>query len=351
MSFESDWISYHLFYHGDRDRILSEFMAPLLSRLWKEDQIGSFFFVRYGLGGPHVRIRIKASFGRVGRVAATVEDTAAVFLNNHPSIESMDEERVLRESRILFAMDPEEDGRVQVYPNNSGLLFPVRFEVERYGGTEFFPSSLDFFAMSSVTALEFLTPSQVESRGRRLLGIFRLLARQAFGFATGEEELLTLFGYALAFWPSLSHFAGRGDEVFDARREQFCEILVTEVESATHDPFPLTDFARRLQQEIARADPQVRQRILLSQMHMTANRLGLLNPEEVYLGRLLTRSALALAEAEPARWRGLCESLGRKAQTDEGPRLSDLLPAAFADLFASHTFSADGDPTPCSNPG
>jgi hypothetical protein len=86
-------------------------------------------------------------------------------------------------------------------------------------------------------------------------------------------------------------------------------------------------------------------------MHMTANRLVLLNPEEVYLGQLLVRAARALAETDPTLWNALGESFARTARAGEGPRLAELLPAAFADVFAPPPFLAHGDPAPCSNPG
>ncbi|HYU32689.1 MAG TPA: lantibiotic dehydratase C-terminal domain-containing protein [Thermoanaerobaculia bacterium] len=345
------WNAYHLFYHGDRDLPLTGFVAPTFGTLWRQGAIESFFFIRYALGGPHLRLRFKTDPEQSATVSATLEEAAAEFLTRCPSPEPWSERKILRENQVLLARDSAESGGGGIYPDNSFLPFPARFEIERYGGPDLFPLSLDFFALSSVTALRFLVARQGEAPGRKLLGVFRLLARQAFGLADDADELFTLFEYARTFWPPLAGFAERGDQVFAARPEMYRQVLAAEAEQAIREPAFETEAARRLRRELASADPRARRRILLSQMHMTANRLGLLNPEEVYLGQLLARSARALAETDPVLWSFLCESLDRTAQAGEGPRLAEILPAAFADLFAPPPFLAHGDPAPCSNPG
>jgi hypothetical protein len=64
---------------------------------------------------------------------------------------------------------------------------------------------------------------------------------------------------------------------------------------------------------------------------MSANRLGLRNPEEVYLGRMLLRSADALAASDPELWRGLRERIIAPPE-GAGERLAELLPCALAAL-------------------
>ncbi len=52
-----EWRSYHLFYHGDRDLVLR--LWPTLAPLILSRIVDSFFFLRYSLGGPHIRIRLR----------------------------------------------------------------------------------------------------------------------------------------------------------------------------------------------------------------------------------------------------------------------------------------------------
>lgn len=334
---EPDWHSYHVFYHGDRDVVLRQLVTPVLETLWREAWIDSFFFIRYSLGGPHIRLRLLPRRGCGDAVAETLERAAASFFSACPSTAPRSEEEIRRESRAILANDPhEQDGGV--YPDNTLLRSPLRFETERYGGPELLPVSLDFFALSSAQALAFLARHGGQPAPRRLAEVFRLLAGQALGLAGCPEELFDIFDYALRFSPHLAAIADRGDRVYEQRSETFCELLRAEIGaiSAVGDsPVPFgsawgTECARRLAQETAAVSAEVRRRIYGSQIHMTANRLGLLNPDEVYLGRLLRRAARDLS-AEPAL-RGLLA--GRPAALrGADASLRDLLRPTLAALF------------------
>jgi hypothetical protein len=63
---------------------------------------------------------------------------------------------------------------------------------------------------------------------------------------------------------------------------------------------------------------------------MTANRLGLRNAEEVYLGRLLRRTIREIEETDPAFWRGLWASRAEDDRATDAPRLRELLGPALA---------------------
>jgi len=97
-----------------------------------------------------------------------------------------------------------------------------------------------------------------------------------------------------------------------------------------------------LAREIAGANAASRERVGTSQMHMTANRLGLSNPEEVYLGRLLVRAARDLLENEPGVRRQLSDLLATRKRGPAPPRqrLRDLLLPALAELGESAGGSA-----------
>lgn len=342
---EAGWIAYYLFYHEDRDRALLHYVSPVLKDLWRDGKIGSFFFVRYTLGGPHLRLRVRVSPNHREETAALLESTAAEFLARHPSKTAWSEDKVLSQNAQILANagheGEEEDG---IYSDNSFLAFPVRFEVERYGGPGLIGASLDFFAVSSVTALRFLAAHTGRSSGGRLPGIFRILTRQAFGLSRDVDEILDLVEYAREFWPYLALLSSRGDQVFEAQRETFRRLVAAEI-SALGKPTPEMMAAQRLAQETASAETGTRRRILKSQMHMSANRLGLLNPEEVYLGRLLWRALHDLAESEPALWSKLRDNLiSRREEDPEMLQLADLPAIALSDWFGPVQLSPYDDP-------
>jgi hypothetical protein len=330
---EAGWLAFQLFYHENRDRALRDFIAPSLVDLWRQGLIDSFFFVRYALGGPHLRLRVRVCPDQSEEVAAILERAAALFLARHPSTATWSEDRILKQNQSLLANDGEEED-CGVRPDNAFFRVPVRFEVERYGGPSLLGASLDFFALSSLFALRFLALHAETSPARRLPIMLRILARQAFGLATDGDDLVDLLTYASRFGSPLASFSLRGDQVYETQQKAFHTLIIKEAGTLVQDPSLETIAARHLRRAVANADATICRRITRSQMHMTANRLGLLNPEEVYLNRLLWRSIQDLADRAPGLWSDLCAFLNSKTASVENYgdeiELNDLLTHAMA---------------------
>lgn len=286
------WRSWHLFYNGDRDRLLTELVRPTVATLLAEEWIDRFFFVRFALGGPHVRLRLRVCDGRAGAVDEDLCRAATGFFARHPSPAPVPEEVVRRQNRQILAHDPNERDD-SVYPDNSCIAVPIAFEIERYGGPSLLGHSLDYFVLSSVEALRLLEACAGQPRARQLPAFCRLLVRQAWGLADDRAELVELLSYAVRGVDLLKPLVDRGDQVFERRREAFLEIVGSEIAR------PPDVAGRRLSRLVRAAGPAIRRRIAVSQMHMTANRLGLTNADEVYLGRVLWRAAREVLEGDP----------------------------------------------------
>jgi hypothetical protein len=264
-------------------------------------------------------------------VVEELERRAAEFLLRCPSRTALPVEEIRRTNRSILNHDSNEhDG--EVYPDNTFRPFPLRLEIARYGGPTLSGASLDFFALSSLQALRFVAEAVDLPPSRRLQRSFRLLARQALGLAASGDELPDLLEYAVRSWPPLEPIASQGDRIFEQQPDDFQRLLVAEIDGLDS---PATDLeaACRLCQEISGTESDVRRRIVRSQMHMTANRLGLTNLEEVYISRLLWRTAQELEESEPALWRSLVDRLGTPGVRPRPFR--DLLALAFEDFFAN----------------
>jgi hypothetical protein len=348
----AEWLSFHLFYHGDRDRVVTEYVRPAVTALWESGGIERFYFIRYALGGPHVRLRVLARPGRAGAVEERLASAAARFLHLWPSPAPLPEEEIRQANRSILANDggEEDDG---VHPDNSFLRFPLRFEVARYGGAGLLAPTLDFFNLSSLQALRFLEAHGGKPAPRRLAATFGLLARQVCGLARGEEEeILTLLEYPAQSWKQLSPLAVRADRTFEERRESFQALFRAEAArpggSAPASPgIPQAEIAaaRLLARETGSAPDPVRRRIASSHLHMTANRLGLRNADEVYLARLLWRTVASLAGGE------LRERLAPlRTPPPPGPTLSDLVPQEMVQLLAKADRPSDNLPHPGSPP-
>jgi hypothetical protein len=323
------WLSYHLFYHGDRDRLLLELVRPLAGSLLAAGCVDRFFFLRYPLGGPHVRLRLRALAGRDAEIESRASAAASAFFERCPSVTPKPEEEVRASNRTLLATDPNEHDDA-VYPDNSLRIFPFRPETDRYGGPALLDCSLDFFAGSSVSCLELLAAHQGAPWSRRSPGVFRILARLALGFSRTVGELRALLDYPTFTWgESLSAIAREGDGAFERNRKAYCRLFQSALDDLFAPAPPLEiELARALGREVRETALPVRRTVLSSHLHMTANRLGLSNLEEVYLGRILWRAADESRAACPA----LGERLGEGADASSRPPLAELASTLLAGL-------------------
>ncbi len=344
---ETSWIAYHLFYYEDPRRAVLGFVRPAAAALLDAGLVESFFFLRYPLGGPHVRLRLRPAEGRVSETRETVEALAREFLAASPSTSSLDAETIRRGNEAIIAGDPHESD-LAVYPDNSLLPFPFRPEVERYGGPERLAASLDFFAVSSVAALDFLAGHEGQPRSRLLAGALAVLARQALAFARDEEELTALLSYGVASWGTgMQAIVDKADRLVAEQGEGFQGLFEREIrdaadartappEAGTREAAPwLREAARRLSLSIGADDAAARLRVGSSQLHMTANRLGLSNPEEVYLSRIL--SLLLAARLSSPEGAGELRAALTRADPLPGspPSVREILPVALAILRGS----------------
>lgn len=326
----SRWLSGHLFDHGDRDLLLTRGVGPTVAALLGERRIDRFFFVRFDLGGPHVRLRLRPAPGvSASGVERSLATAAASYFSHRPPPPPLPAEVIRQRNQAILAEDPSERGDAvhpavhpDIHPDTSLLWTGWEPELDRYGGPALFQASLDFFAVSSARALALLAEqsgaSCSQGRSRRLPGQLRLLAAQAWGMAGDAAELEVSLAWAL---PPRGHplepFVARGDQAFEKSRDGLIALLRAEAAGGPSPEMLYSEASRRFRREIASAPPDVRARILKSQMHMTANRLGLSNPEEVHASRLLQRAAETLGDLRPH-------------PAGEGPSLSDLLPNTFS---------------------
>jgi hypothetical protein len=336
----ADWVSYHLVSHTRRDELLSRLARPVLHELYSGRLMTRFFFIRYELGGPHIRLRLFCAPGYRTEVDRIVRARAEEFFRRCPSTSSLDEEAVREQNRWILRTDPEAED--VVHADNSILEVPFRSETERYGGRRFFDFSLLFFEISSAHALLFLESHRETATTRFLAWAMRSLVRQAIGFAAGGKEFLRLLAYA-GEGSAIAHpvVLARADQAFEQEPEKYVQLIREEIEnSCSPEPslrlgdYLLTEAARRLRASVREARPPARAEILMSQLHMTANRLGMKNPEEAYLGRILWRAAQEISRADPPLLRRLRGS-GAERNRLKKSSLEEIAQWSLDELFAS----------------
>ena len=348
---EQQWISCHLYYHEDLNRAVRGYVRPVASALVTSAQIGAFFFVRYSLGGPHIRLRLRPLPGFKDEVLTVAQSFAREFLKYSPSTKSLDEAVVRRITESILAFDSNETDNT-IYPDNYLSIGPFLPEVQRYGGSRRLQSSIDFFVLSSVTAVEFLERYGDAARSIQLENGLCLLLKQAIGFAADGIELLDLLRYGMDSWSGGGppKVIEKADKVFGLQREAFLRLFRTilrEVRSLLKNggiASRAVDFlvlgAAKLSAAVNGADRPTRARIGGSQLHMTATRLGISNAEEVYISRLLTSTLHELSAIgdEDLYWLGK-ETLKATVESQR-EALSSLLLGALA-TFATASRTLD----------
>jgi hypothetical protein len=301
------WLAFHFYYHGDRDLLVRKLLHPLVTDLLGAGRIEAFHFVRHAIGGPHVRLRLRVpdlAAGTVPEVEHTVRQAAHRFFRRSPSTCSEPVPLVRETTRRLVAGDPAESD-LEVYPDNSCMSVPPAFEFDRYGGPRAIEDSWDYFTLSSVHAMR----ASLDPASPRLSVAVRSLVWQAWAFARRDAELRWLVEYPRRYWTnSWVAAAADAERLVGARSDHLAALLAGEVSAiARRDPglgpttlVALADGARSLSESLERAAPLQRLAVCASQMHMTANRLGVTNTAEVYLSRIVARALDGSPAPSPA---------------------------------------------------
>ncbi len=299
-----DWQSFHVFLHTDiaeADAFLREDLAPLLDALTAGREGAGWFFIRYGEGGPHVRVRVRGLGAAVAGLPADLSRLAGA----------------------RTAVDgpwPSRHGEVRAVP-----YVP---ETGRYGGPLALPVAEEVFVGSSRVAVQALRQmaagearltlaSDIAHATALALGLDRLAAaqwlrRHASGWRWAAE--VALLPSHVVHSKVNSVFALQHGALL--RRE---ETLRESLELGTGAPW-LSDWAEQVRaadrrlREIrsattrteaeagAEAETGAEATLLWvwgSQLHMLLNRLGVTPDEERAVCRLAARTLLDPGE-EPS---------------------------------------------------
>jgi lantibiotic biosynthesis dehydratase-like protein len=294
------WQSYHLFYHDDLNTPLLKCVVPLVTELHRLGWAKKFFFIRYQLGGPHLRLRILPKLNCEEKTRELIHCEVARFLKQHASRNTKRETEIRNINKVLLANDPHEISD-EVYPNNTLLEAAFVPETTRYGGLNLLPHSLDFFVISSVAA--FLSLKQQSVSGRKIdLGFTaRYLIRFALGFSESFEELDELVSYGMR-WTSVNspNLEVLIKKLYEQQRIKIARLVADELQAAANPSARTqaalwTNAAHSLAVKLTHLDDATRRHILESHLHMTANRFGLKNVDEFYLSGLLHQALEELA--------------------------------------------------------
>ncbi|MEU8431870.1 thiopeptide-type bacteriocin biosynthesis protein [Streptomyces sp. NPDC029216] len=290
------WTSWHLHLAASErslgDRVVTDVVGPAMAEL----PPGSWFFMRYWQGGPHVRLRARdLSAPAAGALARVLEERLAVANVLQPGEKALDPARFAVQSRRLS-----EAGEGGVPVEERDLLAPGVYETpyvpeyDRYGGPGLISVSEDLFGTSSELCLAFLR-TRPSDRARTALAL------RATAVAASVLEAGAFSTFGAGSWSEWALRAGYPQDVLSGLEAE-CVLAADRLTADGHDligrastaPGPLRAWQTALSDAVGGelgAEGTYPARIVFSHVHMLHNRLGLGTLDELRSYLLLARQA------------------------------------------------------------
>lgn len=328
-----DWVALHVFYASDANPILVEAVRPLVEELRRDELIDRWFFIKYWMEGPHLRVRFHPARPEL-REEVTSRATAALeaFLARRPALYDTDIDGLGDIYKKMYIAEYGEQRFVEEYgvdgvmpfrPNNSVALMPYEQEFDRYGGPVGMELAEWHFQHSSDLVAKLLATSNTHVRPVLLGLATQLSLMTAYTFLGSDEAVRRFLQRYRSFWetsyqePS-DDYHDSFDKSFELTRASLTERIdrirsISEGDQAqalsgiertwlTH----CRELRDRVEAESRRllfpsrtggsgkepiADPEGRAAVLLSSyIHMTNNRFGVAILDEIYLSYLIERA-------------------------------------------------------------
>lgn len=308
------WLSAHLYFDvtGDDlygagcDTVVREVVRPFVARCVTEGWITGYFFVRYRLDGPHVRLRL---CGADGVLAGDVAPALAAYVGAPvPRPDATGEEA---------AAAPGGPPAASAVTRINWI--PYEPETARYGGPDALAISEGVFRASSDLAFEILQGLDGQVRASRLGKALLAMVVLAHAIVDAPTHAIAFMEH---YHRTYLHVLAAGTVPLDQWRDAFESGYVRQAErlggyvretwrrldagervgASLDDYHGAMRTARKSLQELAAAGrvrtaagPAADWRtaaahLLPSYTHMMNNRLGVSIPEESYLAHLISRA-------------------------------------------------------------
>jgi thiopeptide-type bacteriocin biosynthesis protein len=327
-----EWLSFHVFYAANSNPILVEGVTPVIRRLRAEGLIERWFFIRYWLEGPHVRLRVLPTRAEhASRVRDELRGALEAVLARRPALYEADRDSSGELFKRMYLAEYSEeqwnaeygtDGEMPYRDNNSVHEIAYRQEFDRYGGPAGMALSEWHFEQSSDLVLRMLATGNMHMRTVLLGQTAQLDMALCFAFLRDDEAVARFLENYRIFWEtSYQEPSTEQHETFErsfTRMRDRLQGRLLRVREAVRDPGAAIGLERDWAEHcvelreravgLARAgeltfrngpvdDPAVALPILLSSyVHMTANRLGASILAEIYLSYVNRLAVLGLGE-------------------------------------------------------
>ena len=269
------YVSIHLFYE-ELNFLLRNVVFPFIE-LGKEGKLfQSYFFIRYSEGGKHIRLRLLTN--EEAKLNAFTKHYFDQFFNEYPSTRTDEDD--------------------SFYPNNSIQFIDYKPEIERYGGDKLLKIAEEGFHHSSEIARQLMTSSDVWNN-EMAIGIslqIQIMFAHAVGFS--KEETQQFFENYYKSWLFVFDEKIRKTDTFQSQFKKSSHqssidfassFWLNLEEDVNFEESFLTDWYLKNQTLAKQLQLNNNQdySIYESLLHMTNNRLGISNYDEVLLAFIL----------------------------------------------------------------
>jgi len=290
------WISLHVYYSGSLSILLTKGIYPSIKDLFKKGDIDQFFFIRYFEKGPHIRIRVRI-INDPDYVISFLSANINQYMNSVPSSYG----------------DVKKD---DWYPNNS--IQPIDYEPEviRYGGYFGIEIAEKHFMYSSQLVIDYFMENPYVNKDIVKGFALKIHLIFIFIFCEGDIDKMKRFTKYLYFITSNTYKNNINNEdlnnFFDVQKNKlasfvknlfehlgvnhiFKDDITNEWIFNTKNIKGILDLADSKNQieyypNVKSLDSENLWLILFSYIHMTYNRLGIHNLDEVVLNYIIMRT-------------------------------------------------------------
>lgn len=340
---EEKWLSVHIFYSSNQNPIIVDCIGPMVDTLREQGYIRRYFFIKYWMEGPHVRLRLLPAQGvSHEKLKALIEPRIEKFLQERPALYELEQERYGAFHKQMFLAEYGEeawnekygaDGVMPFRDNNSYHYIEYEPEYDRYGGPHGVELAEWHFEKSSDIILRILRDINVRVRDI-LLGIsIQLSLPVCYGFMEQDQQVLDFLDNYLKYWTGeffpISErmeieFQKKYAKMAKELQARIADVRQYMIDGTVGNLTPMEqEWAAHIRQLRQRIDDLVRRGLLIfrgkgedgglgqitmedvayyqillsSYIHMTNNRLGVSISDEVYLAYILKLALLELMGA------------------------------------------------------
>jgi thiopeptide-type bacteriocin biosynthesis protein len=323
------WLAAYLYYTADWEDFLIKSVKPFVETIMRQKLADQYFFIRYWENGPHIRLRFKGNDEiLLSKVKPMLEDHFNSWFKKFPSE---------RETPEWTKKLPEKD---RWFPNNTIQFIEYEPEVERYGGPVAIEIAERQFQLSSDAILSIISQSEAWTYERALGAAIQLHLGFSYALGMSLEEMKRFYTFVFTAWlpRAYGYNPDAGIEinktkqkvVLDAFEKTFLkqkDMLIPyhqTIWNAFHENvefedewlniwifelkkinLELQEIQKKRQMKFHKifqpnsdlpvnVEKQLFWPIMESYVHMTNNRLGVLNQDEGYLGYLINKSLESL---------------------------------------------------------